>query len=241
MDRAMKALQSNPDDVVASQQFDDAALKAKNARAEIEGIFKGSQKLKKIGTLVGVGDEDVSKLKNIKGAMVEFANGLSDGEVKITGFNKEGTEMYATITKAGGAVENITVALNGATGRLNAFTTGTSKATNEWIDFKNQATDGVKRLAAMYLGFNDLIRYGRKGVEYVKEIDLAMTELKKVTDETDASYKQFLEDAGKTSAVIGSTISDFTNASATFARLGYSLEESASMAETAIIYKNVAD
>ena len=68
-----------------------------------------------------------------------------------------------------------------------------------------------------------------------------MTELKKVTDETDASYKQFLKDAGSTAAVIGSTISDFTEASATFARLGYSLEESSSMAETAIIYKNVAD
>ena len=37
------------------------------------------------------------------------------------------------------------------------------------------------------------------------------------------------------------TIRDFTEATATFARLGYSMEESASMAETAIIYKNVAD
>ena len=68
-----------------------------------------------------------------------------------------------------------------------------------------------------------------------------MTELKKVTDETDASYKQFLEDAAGTSGIIGSTISDFTEATANFARLGYSMEEAASMAETAIVYKNVAD
>ena len=70
-----------------------------------------------------------------------------------------------------------------------------------------------------FLGLRNLSDI-RMCINYVKEIDLAMTELKKVTDETDASYKQFLEDASSTSAVIGSTISDFTEATATFARLG---------------------
>ena len=131
--------------------------------------------------------------------------------------------------------------MNGANDRLQAFATETSRATNEWEDFKTQVAAGAKSLIGRYVGFQEAVQGVRKGVEYVKEIDLAMTELKKVTDETDASYKQFLQDAGSTSAVIGSTISDFTEAAATFARLGYSLEESSSMAETAIIYKNVAD
>ena len=81
----------------------------------------------------------------------------------------------------------------------------------------------------------------RKGINYVKEIDLAMTELKKVTDETKASYDRFLKTASKTAGAIGSTVSDFTEATANFARLGYTMEESADMAETAIVYKNVAD
>ena len=241
MDRTIKILQANPDDVVASQQFDDAALQAQRARTEIDNIFKASQKLKNIGELKVVGPDDVSKIEDLRGAMIAFANSTWNGEAKINGFNKEGTKMYVTLNQGAGAVENITVALDDATGRLNAFSTGTSRATNEWNNLKKQATDGVKRLATMYLGFNDIVRYGRQGLNYVKEIDLAMTELKKVTDETDATYKEFLQDAGKTASVIGSTISDFTNASSMFARLGYDLEESASMAETAIIYKNVAD
>lgn len=228
-------------DTTFANNLADTALKAKNARIEIEGIFNESQKLQKIGTLIQTGDKDVSQIQNLKSEMIAFASSALDGEVRISGFNKEGNEMYATLTKSNGAVENITVALNKSTGQLQAFTTGTSKATNEWNRLKTEAADGVKRLATMYLSFHDIIRYGRQGLDYVKEIDLAMTELKKVTDETDASYKEFLKDAGSTSAVIGSTISDFTNASATFARLGYSLEESSSMAETAIIYKNVAD
>lgn len=229
------------DDEKFTNHYADVASKAKGARKEIEEIFKSSQKLKKIGTLVAVGDQDVGKLQDAKSAMMSFVDSSFDGEVAIKGFNKAGTEMYATVKESTGELKNITVALDGASGRLNAFETGTSKATNEWKEFKSQVSGGIQRAAGMYLGLNDLIRYGREGLNYVKEIDLAMTELKKVTDETNASYKEFLSDAGSTSAVIGSTISDFTEATATFARLGYSLEESSSMAETAIIYKNVAD
>lgn len=224
-----------------SNRFADTAKRAENARVAIEGVFKESQKLQKLGTPFKTGDKDVSNVQNLKSEMIEFANSALDGEVKINGFNKEGNLMYATLTKAGGAVENITVALNSATGHLQAFSAGTSKATNEWEDFKAKAVDGAKNIIGMYVGFQEGVQALRTGVNYVKEIDLAMTELKKVTDETDASYKQFLEDAGSTSAIIGSTIKDFTEATATFARLGYSMEESSSMAETAIIYKNVAD
>jgi TP901 family phage tail tape measure protein len=81
----------------------------------------------------------------------------------------------------------------------------------------------------------------RKGIDYVKEIDLALTELKKVTDETEASYKKFLKTAAGTASEIGSTVSDFTEATANFARLGYTMTESANMAKTAVVYKNVAD
>lgn len=238
-----KQFNDNPVSVTPERktQFKDDIRHAENLRQKITEIFKESQKLNKIGQLISTDDKDVSNLEDLRGAMVAFANSALDGEVRITGFNEKGTEMYVALTKAGGAVENITVALNQSVGRLQAFSTGTSKVTNELALLKSQAVSGAKRLATMYLSFHDLLRYARKGVGYVKEIDLAMTELKKVTDETDASYKQFLDDASGTAAIIGSTISDFTEATATFARLGYSMEESASMAETAIIYKNVAD
>lgn len=238
-----KQFNDNPASVTPElkTQFQDSVHYADTLRQKIADIFKESQNINKIGKFKIAGTEDVSKVDDLKTAMIAFANSTWDGQAKISGFNKEGTQMYVTLDQGAGSVENITVVLDKASGHLQAFTTGTNRATNEWNDFKKQISDGAKRMAGMYLGFNDLIRYGREGVKYVKEIDLAMTELKKVTDETDESYKQFLKDAGSTASVIGSTISDFTNASATFARLGYSLEESASMAETAIIYKNVAD
>lgn len=85
------------------------------------------------------------------------------------------------------------------------------------------------------------IRKVKEMVSNVKELDTAMTELRKVTDETDSTYDKFLSRASSTAKSIGATVSDTVNATADFARLGYSLDESAELAEAALVYKNVGD
>jgi hypothetical protein len=59
----------------------------------------------------------------------------------------------------------------------------------------------------------------RKGIQYVREIDLALTELKKVTDETEESYDKFLDTAAKTADKVGSTIQKVVSSTADWARL----------------------
>ena len=60
----------------------------------------------------------------------------------------------------------------------------------------------------------------RQGLTYIKEIDSALTELKKVTDETEETYNKFLNTAAKTADKVGSTISEVVSSTADFARLG---------------------
>ena len=86
-----------------------------------------------------------------------------------------------------------------------------------------------------------LYRSMREMVKYVVDIDTAMTELKKVTDETSSTYTAFLDDATVRAKKLGATIADTVNASADFARLGYTLDESAQLADAALVYKNVGD
>jgi len=81
----------------------------------------------------------------------------------------------------------------------------------------------------------------KKMISNVKELDAAMTELKKVTDLTAAGYQRFFNTAAKTAKEIGATITDTINATADFARLGYGVEEAASLAKAALVYKNVGD
>lgn len=75
----------------------------------------------------------------------------------------------------------------------------------------------------------------------VQEIDTAMTELKKVTDETDATYRTFLSNAATRSKELGTTIADIVTATADFARLGYNIDEATMLADAATVYKNVGD
>ena len=75
----------------------------------------------------------------------------------------------------------------------------------------------------------------------VLEIDSAMTELKKVTDETSATYANFLSEAGERAKELGASISDVVSATADFARLGYNLQDATKIADSAILFKQVGD
>lgn len=81
----------------------------------------------------------------------------------------------------------------------------------------------------------------RQMIDNVTQLDAAMTELRKVTDETNATYEQFFSDATVRARSLGATVTDTINATADFARLGYNIDDAATLADTAIIYKNVGD
>lgn len=81
----------------------------------------------------------------------------------------------------------------------------------------------------------------RQMVTNVRELDAAMTELKKVTDETRETYAQFFNEAAARAKSLGATLTDTIKATADFARLGYSISEAAELADAALVYKNVGD
>ena len=68
-----------------------------------------------------------------------------------------------------------------------------------------------------------------------------MTQLRKVTDETDSTYEKFFDGVSDRAKDIGATMSDTINASADFARLGYDIDTASKMADAALVYKNVGD
>lgn len=81
----------------------------------------------------------------------------------------------------------------------------------------------------------------RQMVTAVIDVDTAMTELKKVTDETDETYNKFLDNAAVRAKELGAALADVVTASADFARLGFNIEEAEALADAAIVYKNVGD
>lgn len=90
-------------------------------------------------------------------------------------------------------------------------------------------------------GFQKTIEIFKKMLTAVKEVDAAMTELRKVTDLTSKEYIDFEKTAANTARKTGALLSDTINATADFARLGFDIGDAHSLAEAALVYKNVGD
>jgi TP901 family phage tail tape measure protein len=133
---------------------------------------------------------------------------------------------------------------NAARTQIVALAGDTKKTTGAFESFFNELKGNFKSVSAYLISsfsIQEVWQQIRKGITYVREIDTALTELKKVTDETDESYNQFLQDMSKTGSVIGATVSDLTTMASEWARLGYSLEEAGKLAESTAILLNVSE
>ena len=104
-------------------------------------------------------------------------------------------------------------------------------------DLFGQHFNTMVAMAALHLMQDSL----RQVYQNVLDIDTAMTELKKVTDETSASYEAFLNRSADTAKQLGADVSDLINTTADWARLGYSVDESEELAKVSTLYKNVGD
>lgn len=75
----------------------------------------------------------------------------------------------------------------------------------------------------------------------VIEVDTAMTNLYKVTDETDAKYSEFLSNASKNAKSLGRDISSYITQTSEWAKLGYNMDSSSELAKVSSIYANVGE
>lgn len=114
------------------------------------------------------------------------------------------------------------------------------KTTSFFSDLKEKAKElsSYYSAATLMAGATQIVR---SMYDQVKSIDSAMTELKKVTDETDSSYDNFLGSASKSAKEIGATVDGFVTSTADIARLGYSFDESQYVAKVSNIYATVGD
>ena len=120
-----------------------------------------------------------------------------------------------------------------------------SASNNTGLNFIDRFKNGISSFTTMLLGPMALFRYGMTAakavVSNVTQMDAAMTELYKVTDNSKHEYEKFQEATKKTSDEIGSTQVALVQSTATFARLGYNLTDSAELGKNAALFSNVGD
>lgn len=108
--------------------------------------------------------------------------------------------------------------------------------------------DTIREKVAKFSGWfsiSQIIMYSIQKLQEMEQnvvnIDTAMTNLKKVTNETDIGYQKFLDNAIEKSRDLQINLSDVINQSAEWAKMGYSTNESMDLAEASGIYSVVGE
>lgn len=85
------------------------------------------------------------------------------------------------------------------------------------------------------------LNYLKQMVSVVKELNTGMTNLKRVSEETESTYQKFMTSAANQARDLGSTMQQVIDATTDFSRLGYNLKEASELANNALMYSNVGD
>ena len=173
-------------------------------------------------------------------AITDAVMAATKGRATIKGFNADTNELSYTLKTGANQFTAFKAAIDRTNGSIMTVRGNTTQAAGVFATLGRK----IKEYSYYFTGSMMVYRavaWIREGITVIKEIDTALTELKKVTDATEESYEKFLDTAAKTADKVGSTIKEVVSSTADWARLGYSMKEAAKFAETTQILMNVSE
>lgn len=220
----------------SAKQVEKAKQDAMKASAQAQADYRSQ--LEKVNALI------LQVKKNLDSWTASKIGKTSGEYEKIQGYVKELELLRAKLVISGKATSDF----GNKFGDLKTKISTSSAAIREAGENTKTFSDHMGGLASKFTSWltvsqviMQIYRALREMVSVVVEVDTAMTELRKVTDETEATYSKFLDNATVRAKKLGATLADIVTASADFARLGYSIEDAEKLADVAIVYKNVGD
>ena len=250
-----------------SVSYEDMRNRMETATSSMRSsVSQLNEELKNSKSYVSQNDALVA-LNKIQGMRADISKTLADaGNAGITGTEVSNLQMYDSMLRQ--LVPDLTDVANGTAGvavskehlsevlaLVRSGCISNSKVIKMLIGAQNdygKQTEGVlsrvKNLAAKFGLHLSAFRVIHTAIRWVKKLaqesialDSAFTQLRIVTNATDAEMKDFSNTAITLAKNLGKSVTDVTSSIETFSRLGYSLEESSTLAKYATIMSNVAD
>lgn len=235
-----------------------------------EFIERVNSKIGEIGQLDITKPEDVTRLKAIDGEIQKIVddsklleNKLVKQDSKIADiisqmkiFRSQNTNMsssqkqnldsvikYAEELKNAGKVtaqeiEKIKISFSGL--KAEVASTG-NMGKNFFSQIGSRLTDMNSKFVAQFLSWQDWIRYIQQGINTVRELNTALTEMRKVSDESLQSLKNYQNTTFDVADAVGTTAKQIQTSTADYMRLGESLDVAAESAKTANVLLNVSE
>lgn len=110
-----------------------------------------------------------------------------------------------------------------------------------WDTLKNSGFHQIAAQMAGMVGVYDVINGLKQVASTIRELDTAYTEMRKVSDESAQSLKNFQKESFSTADSVGTTALAMQDATATWMRLGESLDDAKESAKDATVLLNVSE
>lgn len=205
------------------QEFKAVKVSVDQAKLSYDKLMQPASKEKISSTLLKVQkllDNNTKVTENVKNEWQGYVNRLSSGsDIAV----KEINDINIRLKQTESSMRSI--------GKLGL--SWTDKLKQAWEKF-----GGWGFATGTMMTLYDQIR---KIPKEVYEIDTAMTNLYKVTDETSSKYNQFLDSSSKSAHELGRSISSLIEQTANWAKLGFSLDDAEQLAKISSIYANVGE
>lgn len=163
-----------------------------------------------------------ASLNSITAATKMYYEQFRGGKISSDEFNAKLQELNDTYNRSESVIRN-----NG-------------DATKTW----GERLGGLAKKFTQWFGVSQIImqayRTIKKMISISVELESAFAQLKIVTGATDAEMKRFKETAIDLAKSVGQSVTDVTKSIETFSRLGYNLQDSATLAKYASILSNTA-
>ena len=185
-----------------------------------------------------------SNIEQSRDEILKLVNTLKLGEVSFDTFTQGHRAMIVSIKGSDNQIRKFKIALDQTTGAVTALYLNEKKYTS----FGAQWIAGVKRkfveLTQYMSGISVITKVWtelQRGFAIVRELDTALTEMRKVSDETVDSLKNFQKESFNIAKSVGATAATIQNSTADFMRLGESLDDAAESARVSNILLNVSE
>lgn len=231
--REQLSLIENTDPSKAVKDFD------KNCKALDGTLVSTSQHLKELGfdfRDLKQANVDMTKFKSVYERATKLENSISNKSKysflidSINGIKSAASGCEGDVTELSARLSSLEVEAN----RCGATTETLSQKLSRLFKEHFQTAVAMYGVAMVKQGL-------REAYNNVVDIDTSMTNLKKVTNETESAYSSFLSSASSQARELGASISDVIDSTAEWSRLGYTLDESQELAKWSTVLSNIGD
>lgn len=171
----------------------------------------------------GKSSASYSDLKKYQGEIQSLLSDLESGKGTLEGLRARLTELQKNVTSA----TNSIIAAHENTRTFGERIAGLARQFSYWFSASRIIMSVVRSI--------------RQLLNASIELEDKMTQLKIVTRDTDDAYARYMDTISKTAKQTATSISDLIESSTTYARLGYNLEESGTLASLTGMLENVGD